>query len=203
MLFVYIGCLAFGILYSLGALILGGHDAGHGGGFDHGGGDVHAGDSADMPSPFNPLVMASAISTFGAAGLVGKIGFGMGDIKSSLLGLVFAGIIGTVMFFGVVRFMYNSQSDSTFSISDLAGYEGEVITPIPEKGMGEISYLINGVRYSIPARALEGSLNRGEAVRIKEVSGGIAYVSRKLTLEDLDSIEIENRESDQRKNKNM
>lgn len=187
MLYVFWGCFAFGILYSIGSFILGGHGADHGGA-DHGG-------DLDMPSPFNPLVIASAITTFGAAGLVGKAGFGMNDLASSALGLLIAGTIGAAMFFGVVRFMYSSQSDSTFSQEELVGTEAEVLTPLPEKGMGEIVCVVNGIRYCMPAQSADGAVSRGEAVRIREMKGGIAVVSRKMTLEELEQQELEQEKS--------
>jgi hypothetical protein len=188
LLYVFWGCLAFGILFSIGSFILGGHGAGHGG-MDHGG------DATDMPSPLNPLVIASAITTFGAAGLVGKAGFAMSDLSSSALGLLFAGTIGAAMFFGVVKLMYSSQSDSTFSLEALVGTEAEVTTPVPEKGMGEISCIVNGVRYGMPAQSSCGEVARGEVVRIQEIKGNIAFIARKMTLEDLEQLEYEQRES--------
>ena len=193
MLYVFIGCLTFGVAFSVLSALLGPHTPGHGG-FDHGGGiGEHSGvDHADTPSPFNPLVISSAITAFGAVGLIAKTGFGMGDLLSTIISLGFAGVIGAAMFFGVVKFMYGSQSNSVFSIQDLVGAEAEVITPIPLKGMGEITYVINGVRYNLPARAFPGEdIKRGAAVIIREVSGNTALVQKKITLDDLSSYETE------------
>ena len=90
------------------------------------------------------------------------------------------------MFFGIVKFMYGSQSNSTYSQSDIIGIEAEVITPVPEKGLGEIAYTINGVRYNIPAKsAFSSSIGRGSTVKIKDVSGNIAVVTQKITIDDL------------------
>ncbi|MCX7923748.1 MAG: hypothetical protein N3B21_17325 [Clostridia bacterium] len=202
MLYVYIGCLAFGLLYSIGSALLSGH------GFDHGGGDHGGhggGDSADLPSLFNPLVIASAITAFGAAGTIGKLGFGMGELISSLLALTFSGIVGAGMFFGVVKLMYNSQSNSSFSQSDLIEMDAEVATPVPEGGMGEIVYVIGGVRHSMPAKSIyKEKIAKGEIAKIKEVSGGIAYIARKLTIDDLELLESEKGESRKsERNKNI
>ena len=88
-----------------------------------------------MPSPFNPLVIASAITAFGAFGLIGKAGFKWGDLISTIVALAFAGAVGTIIFFGIVKFMYNSQSNSMFSLDELTGTEAEVTTPVPENGL--------------------------------------------------------------------
>ncbi len=190
MLYVFIGCLTFGVVFSIMSALFGGHGAGHDG-IGHGGdgAHVHSGtDSAEVPSPFNPLVISSAITAFGAVGLIAKTGFGMGDLLSSVVSLGFAGITGAAMFFGVVKFMYGSQSNSVFSLQDLVGTEAEVITPIPLNGMGEIAYVINGVRYNLTAKADE-AIGRGTAVIIREVSGNAALVQKKITLDDLDSLQ--------------
>ena len=195
MLQVFIGCLAFGVLFSAFSLIFGAH------GFDHGGADGHPGsDSADVPSPLNPLVISSAITAFGAVGLVAKTGFGMTDILSTVVALGFAGVIGALIFFGIVKFMYGSQSNSVFSLNDLVDTEAEVITPIPADGMGEIAYVANGVRYNLSARSSDReAIARGTTVIIREVAANTAYVQRRLTLDDI-NIPEEAEEERTRKN---
>jgi hypothetical protein len=240
LLYVFIGCLAFGLFYSVLSLILGGHGGDHGmghaggtghvGSFDHAGGldhtvgVDHAGgfehtagadaghsadlgnnsgaqhgyDSADTPSPFNPLVIASAISTFGAVGIISMKGFGISGLMSTVISLGFAGAIGAALFFGIVKFMYGSQSNSIYSLDELAGAEAEVITPVPEKGLGEIAYVANGIRYTQSARSMEGSpIKRGATVIIREIAGNVAVVQQKLTLDD---IEISCEEQENREN---
>lgn len=197
MLQVFVGCLAFGVLFSVFSAIFGSH------GFDHGAGaDGHPGsDSVDGPSPLNPLVISSAITAFGAVGLAAKAGFGMGDILSAVVALAFAGIIGVVIFYGIVKFMYGSQSNSMFSLDDLADTEAEVITPIPAKGMGEIAYVINGVRYNLSARSSDGvEIGRGAAVIIRSVSGNAAFVQKKLTIDDIELLDEAGEEEKTRKN---
>ena len=183
LLYVFIGCLTFGALYSVISLVLGGH------GFDHGSGaDVHhGGEAADGPSLFNPLVIASAITAFGAVGLISNKGFGMSDLLSTVVALAFAGAIGAAIFFGIVKFMYGSQSNSVFSLNDLAGTEAEVITPVPENGLGEIAYVANGIRYTLSARSADERLiARGSTVFIREVAGNVAVVQKKLTIDDIE-----------------
>lgn len=180
MLYLYIGCFTFGAAYSIFSLLLGGHSADHGG-VDH----VHGADS-DLPSPLNPIVIASAVTAFGAVGLISKLAFKMGDLLSSVFALGFAGIVGAAIFFGIVKLMYGSQSDSTFSQNDLVGMDAEVTIPIPCKGMGEIACSVNGTRYSMAARDAEGGeIQRGEPVKIKEIAGNTAVVGKKITIDSL------------------
>lgn len=185
LIYVFIGCLAFGGFYSIVSLFLGGHGFDHG--VDHAGGADGAHHASDGPSPFNPLVIASAITAFGAVGLIANKGFGMSSLWSTIDALGFAGLIGAAIFFGIVKLMYNSQSNSLFSLDDLADTVAEVLTPVPEKGLGEIAYVVNGIRYTISARSLEGdSIPRSETVIIREVSGNVAIVQKKLTIDDIE-----------------
>ncbi len=196
MLYVFIGCLTFGVAFSVLSLFLGSH--GHGS-FEHGGGvdGHHAGaDSTDVPSPLNPLVISSAVTGFGAVGLIAKTGFAMGDLLSTLVSLGFAGIVGTVMFYGVVKFMYGSQSNSVFSLAELVDVEAEILTPVPKNGLGEITYVMNGVRSNLPARSVTGEeIQRGSVVIIRGVEGNTALVQRKISLDELSTYEVEERKN--------
>jgi membrane protein implicated in regulation of membrane protease activity len=270
LLYIFIGCLAFGVFYSAGAIILGGHgdsdhdldmdhdvgvgdgvdighdistgdgiDLGHdigtvdgidgvdgvdgvdidldidgidgvdgidgidgvdgvdgmdgvdgldGADADHDGGTHQRadGDDAGSPSPFNPLVMASAITTFGGVGIISMVGFGMNSFISTIIALASAFVIGAALFFGVVRFMYGSQSNSVFSHDDLINIEAEILTPIPENGFGEIAYMVNGIRSTLSAKSTEGNpIRRGATVIIREIDGSVAMVQQKMTIDDI------------------
>ncbi len=186
MLYLYIGCFTFGAAYSILSLLLGGHSA------DHGGVDHAHGSDSDLPSPLNPIVIASAVTAFGAVGLISKLAFKMGDLLSSVFALGFAGMVGAAIFFGIVKLMYGSQSDSTFSQNDLVGMDAEVTIPIPYKGMGEIVCSINGTRYNMAARDAEGGeIQRGEPVKIKEIAGNTAVVGKKITIDSLEEYDRE------------
>lgn len=206
LLYVFIGCIAFGLFYSVLSLIFGGGGSDSGidadGGFDieSGGLSLDAdgipdsipdavcdGDAADDPSLFNPVVIASAITAFGAVGLAAMKGFGLSSLVSTVIALAFAGVTGAAIFFGIVRFMYNSQSNSVFSLDDLVGTEAEVITPIPSESLGRIVYIVNGIRHALPARSGEHvGIQRGSRVIIREIAGSEAIVQQKVTLDNID-----------------
>ncbi len=114
-------------------------------------------------------------------------GFGLDGLMSTLVALGFAGAIGAAIFFGIVKFMYGSQSNTVFSLDDLIGSEAEVITPVPKTGLGEIAYYFNGTRGTISARSIDGKvIGRGATVIIREISANVANVQRKLTLDDIE-----------------
>ncbi len=124
----------------------------------------------------------------------------MSDLWSTIVALGFAGVIGAGIFFGIVKFMFNSQSNSVFSLEDLIETEAEVLTPIPANGLGEIAYVINGVRYTLSARSLEGSsIKRGSTVVIREIASNAAVVQQKLTLDDIELTDVEQEEEENRK----
>jgi membrane protein implicated in regulation of membrane protease activity len=71
-----------------------------------------------------------------------------------------------------------TQGSSESRISDVIGIEAEVITPIPENGVGEIAYVQKGARYSAPAREQTGvAIANGRPVKIVRVAGSQFYVA--------------------------
>lgn len=177
MFYVYIGCLTFGVLYTVLSIVLGSHGFEHGG-IDHGG--LQGQDADDMPSPLNPVVIAGAIAAFGAAGVVGKAGFGMGELASAAFSAVCAAAAGTAVFFGIVKFFYRAKANTHFSEKNLINSEAEVLTPIPAQGVGEIVYNMNGMRNSLPAMSKHNEfLGRGETVIIQSIENHTAFVVQK------------------------
>ena len=191
MLYVYVGCLLFGILFSVVGFLLDGH------GFDFDG--IHVDGGGHGPGIFSPLVITSSITVFGGTGIVSMVGLKMGGLSSAIASLTLAAIIGAAIFFGIVRLAYNSQSNSTFSQNDIIGLDCEVVTPIPVKGVGEIVYVINGQRHSLPAKSTySDTIGKGEIVCIKEVTGNAAIVSRKVTIQDVYLDEFEGKDTEQK-----
>jgi hypothetical protein len=59
----------------------------------------------------------------------------------------------------------------------LEGTVGHIITPIPEKGVGEIAYVQGGSRYTAPAREESGTpVPAGATVKIVRIVGSQFYV---------------------------
>jgi membrane-bound ClpP family serine protease len=186
---VYIICLAVGFVFTLGSLIFGhllggGHEFGHieTGHVEGSGGHAEAGvENTDMPgmSPFSPMVIACFIASFGGLGIIfHEIPATSKVWISAPLSVAGAFIISAVLFFLLRSLFRATQGSSESKLVDVVGVVGEVITPIPEKGVGEIAYVQKGARYSAPAREQTGApIASGTSVKIVRVAGSQFYVA--------------------------
>jgi membrane protein implicated in regulation of membrane protease activity len=197
---VYLGCLGFGLIFTLisafmadvfGGHDVGGHDiGGHDvGGHDAGGHDAqdlgtagHAEAGYDMPgfSVFSPTVVASFVTAFGGFGMIfSKIKATSSPWLSAPLAAAcaFLAAAGVVWLFRQI--FRRTQSSSESVVATLVGVTASVISPIPENGVGEIAYVQSGSRYSAPAREESGlPLPAGQPVRITRIVGSQFYVAK-------------------------
>lgn len=62
----------------------------------------------------------------------------------------------------------------------MQGREGEVITPIPQGGTGEVAYVVKGQREIGAARSEDGTaIGKGRLVVIQKAIGPTLYVREK------------------------
>jgi membrane protein implicated in regulation of membrane protease activity len=207
LVYVYLGCLVVGLVYAIIATLFGGHgdvgadvggvDIGDVGGVDigdfggHGGLDFahgEVGGAGDIASdtvaygevgfsPLSPIVIASFLASFGAFGIIGRMWIGLAAPASALFAVGCGLAVAAVMFTIVVKIFVASEGSSHAMLSDLMGREAEVITPIPERGIGEVAYIARGSRYTSSAKSRSGQeIGRGSAVRIVQIAGGVVYV---------------------------
>ena len=179
---IYGICLVAGLIFTLVSVMAGHFFGGHGDHVAGSGGHAEAGaDSSDMPgiSIFSPTIMASFVTAFGGFGLIftqfPKPSNAAISAPLSLLGgLAVAGVL-LVFLRSVFR---HTQSSSESQVANLIGAEANVITPIPQNGVGEISYVVGGTRYSAPARAENNApVPNGKTVKITRIVGTQFYVT--------------------------
>lgn len=192
---LFLCCIGIGFLYSLVAAVLGGFSHGAHGVADHGvGGHVghlghlghghpvadghHAGGHADgsgdwknVVSYISPLTVSFFLIGFGGFGLLATRIFGMAVAMALLssLGMGIALSVGT--FAAFARIFLDNQGSSEPTALDLVGCKAEVITGIIDGGIGAISYVSRGSRYTAPAKAVSGGIPKGAQVRIRNSSG--------------------------------
>lgn len=177
---IYGICLVAGLIFTL-ISVMAGQFFGHGDHVAGSGGHVEAGaDSSDAPgiSIFSPTIIASFITAFGGFGLIftqfPKTSNAVISAPLSLLGgLAVAGVL--LVFLRMV--FRHTQSSSESHVARLVGTEANVITPIPDNGVGEIAYVVGGTRYTAPARGENGvAVANGRTVKITRIAGSQFYV---------------------------
>ncbi|HSU55356.1 MAG TPA: NfeD family protein [Candidatus Dormibacteraeota bacterium] len=180
---IYIACLALGLLFTIISATMG---------HFFGGGDAHAGDvgtgghaeagydHAGVPgiSFFSPTVLACFITAFGACGLILSHIEATRSVWISAPISAGAGLGLASLAFLLFNFMFKqTQSSSESRVSQLVGQSAAIVTPIPENGVGEISYVQGGSRYTAPARTESGApISAGKPVRITRIVGAHYYV---------------------------
>jgi membrane protein implicated in regulation of membrane protease activity len=164
----------------------GGHDAagdaagGHYGVDGTGHGTIHAssGGGAEFHFPFfSPLALATLGAAVGAWGLIAQFGFRLEGERSLLLAVPAALLTAYAVTWASWRMVRGSRGTSAISLAALPGSPAEVTTPIPPGGVGEVAALVDGQRFSAPAREAEGgALARGASVTVVRMVGNTLLV---------------------------
>ena len=150
---VHLGNVHVGHLH-LGHLHLGHVHAGH-----HGGGEL------SLP------VISGFLGAFGFAGAIAATLAG-GHGGTALVAAVLVGLLAAVptafLAGKLVNAAMNMATDATLTSADLVGASGVVITPVPERGYGEVRLAIAGQEIKFNARA-DQPLARGTRIFVIEV----------------------------------
>jgi hypothetical protein len=170
---VYIGLLIAGVVYAVISGALGWLG-------DLGGGDVHVDMSGHLDAghahPISGTVVATFITGFGGGGTVAHYLFEL-PLGGSLSIAVVSGLALAAAAFGVLELIFSRRRPAPSSASDNGG-DAEVITPIPETGMGEWPYR-QGAWRGGRGGALARTRDRRRLVVIEKVIGPTLYVREK------------------------
>jgi membrane protein implicated in regulation of membrane protease activity len=181
---VYLICFGVGLLFTICTALFG-HifgDHSHEGHVDGSGGHAEAGiDASDMPgvSALSPTVIASFVTAFGGIGMMlHQVPATKPVFISGPLSLLGGFGIATGVLWMLRQLFQRTQSSSESKVSSLVGQSATVITPIPEKGVGEIAYVQAGTRYTAPAREEHGiAVANGQPVKITRVVASQFFVT--------------------------
>ena len=176
---IYAICLVLGLMFTLASAFLGhlfgGHDSVGAGGHAEAGFDA---DGVPGITFLSPTVLASFITAFGAFGLILTE---IPETSSVWVSAPLSFVGGLVIAFAVL-WLFNlmfrkTQSSSEGRVAKLVGQTAAIISPIPENGVGEISYVQSGSRYTAPARNEKSeAIATGKTVRITRIVGTQFYV---------------------------
>jgi membrane protein implicated in regulation of membrane protease activity len=140
-------------------------------------GDVPSFDHGEIGLPsISPMSIASFVTAFGAFGIISSQLFGASTMVS-LLAAVGGGLVVGIIAQLIFIYVFSPQISSTRTKLDIIGTTAEVITPIPENGVGQIALVSRGSRVTYSARTKSGqSFKQGDLVRVVELVGSIAFV---------------------------
>lgn len=165
----YLGCLVFGGLFAIVSVVLG---------------DILStamdGILDFMSADYlNPTVLASAITVLGGVGLTLTLYTDMAWVAILIAALLAGALIGVGVHFFYVRPMKEGENSSGYSMASLIGKLGEVLTPIPAGGYGEVMIRTGASNTNqIAASFEEVEIQAGDRVVVVEVREGTVYVSR-------------------------
>ena len=170
---IYLIMLLVGLFFAIGSLLLSGLF-----GSDVGAGDVDA-DTGDASAIgiFSPPVIAIFLVGFGGGGYYADSSLGYGLELSLPIALASGFVVGGMGAWVLYKFISMSEGHSNVKTSTLIGGIAEVVTTIPEKGMGQVVVVAMGTRLTGPATSSNGqAIPAGSAVRILRIAGGTYHV---------------------------
>ncbi|GIP24964.1 hypothetical protein J23TS9_00940 [Paenibacillus sp. J23TS9] len=125
-----------------------------------------------------PMVIASAVTVFGGAGILLAHYTVWSGFVVVLLSVVIAVVISALVYFFYVKPMDNSENSTGYSIRELSGRIGEVTIPIPETGYGEVMIKLGAGNTLHIASSLERhQLSAGTRVVVVDVQDGVLRVT--------------------------
>ena len=161
-----------------------GHDADVGHDVDHGVEHAELAPALDASltqlSPFSPMIVAMFFACFGLGGIVFTKAVPIGVF--SFLPSVACGAGGSWFSLTLFNKLFRAtEASSEAEVWRLVGQEAQIITPIPQDGVGEIQYVARGSTYSAPARTSDGTpLGRGMKATIVDASRTIFTVRKSI-----------------------
>ncbi|MFM1653710.1 NfeD family protein [Brevibacillus sp. B_LB10_24] len=124
-----------------------------------------------------PLSLMSGLTSFGGCGYLLYRWTAL-SLPSVFLGAAAAGIAITVIsYFIWVKPMKDAEVSTGYSLQQLTGKIGEVLTAIPENGLGEVVIpMITGTTNHMAASMDQVSIPEGTRVVVVEVKDHVLYV---------------------------
>lgn len=182
----FVGCFAFGLLFTVVTFLLGGlggtqsHGVSHGllSGLtgSHASTQAH-GTSANQISPFSLSTLSAFLTWFGGAGYLLTRYSPLAAVAVTLTALV-SGVVGAAAFFtAIARYIVPRLTVLDPDDFRVQGAVARVTSAIQPGRIGEIVYTLGGTRHADGARSESGApIERGTQVVILRMEKGIAYV---------------------------
>ncbi|NOU94168.1 protease [Paenibacillus sp. LMG 31456] len=127
---------------------------------------------------FQPMVLLSAITVCGGAGILLTRYTSLGTFAVLITAVLCSLIVAILVYFLYVKPMENSENSVAYSMKDLVGKIAEVSVPIPAQGYGEVLVKMGaGNTNHIAASFEQVEIQTGAKVVTVEVIDGTLYVA--------------------------
>lgn len=128
-------------------------------------------------SVLNPTVILSFISVLSGAGYILELRESFDHLTIFILSTLIALVIVSIIHFFILVPLSKSEQSTARSIEAYIGREGEVITSIPAKGLGEVLIVSSlGSTGNIAKSAVEIDIQQGEIVSVIGIEDGVLIV---------------------------
>lgn len=137
------------------------------------------GDILQFDGPIDPVLIVPWIAFVSLFGYLGETLSSLGSGWVLIIAILLSSVIVFLLNFYILIPLKNSESTLSVSEKTLEGRVAIVITPIPVKGMGEITISNVTGTMSRPAafyKEQETPINKGEEVLIIEIRERVCYV---------------------------
>ena len=137
-------------------------------------------DIGDAGVPIIPVFFA-ATAAFGAGGLIGVAGFGLGTGGSIVSGLITGVAVGLLagLLFAVLR---RQEAGEGFQVGKLTGLRGRTTLAVGPGRVGRVAVQYGGMTRSLSATSAE-EIPAGHEVVVRDVVGNVLTVSRAAAAE--------------------
>ena len=178
---LFLGCFAFGLIFTVASFGVGALGADHG--IHLPGGDAHAGGAGHADhghvSPFNLSVISAFLAWFGGAGWLLTKYSSLAALATTLVASAAGVVGGGIVFLVLSRYVLPRLTTMRDADYRIEGVAGKITSPIREGGTGEVVYTLAGARRVDGARSVGGdAIEQGAEVVIHRIEKGIAYVQR-------------------------
>jgi membrane-bound ClpP family serine protease len=172
MLEIFWGCLIGGLIFTLITVIFGDLI---GGVFD-GILDILSLDGYDF---IQPMTLVGGVTIFGGMGILLHEYTSLKALFIIIFALVISLFLSVLMYFFYIKPMSHAENSTGYSIMEHVGKLGEVITPIPQDGYGEILLKVGAGITNEIAGSYDGiEIEAGVRVVVVEVEDSVLYVSK-------------------------
>ena len=188
---IFVGCFAFGLLFTVVTFLLGGFGGTNAHGVAHGpmsgltSWHATAPASGDHVSPFSLGTLSAFLMWFGGAGYLLTRYSPLAALGVTVAALIVGVIGGAVVFTAIGRYIVPRLTILNPEDFRVPGSVARVTSTIQPGRIGEVVYTLGGTRHADGARSESGELiERGTQVVILRIDKGIAYVEPWATFAD-------------------